>query len=40
MLSYEIDDNVLQIALYKMRNANGGTKVTLVDREVSDNVPM
>jgi hypothetical protein len=40
MLSFEIDDNVLQIALYKMRNVNGGTKVTIVDREVSDKVPM
>ena len=40
MLSFEIDDNILQIALYKMRNVNGGTKVTLVDRNISDQIPM
>jgi len=39
-LSFEIDDNVLQIALYKMRNVNGGTNVKLVDRNISDQVPM
>ena len=38
-LSFEIDDNIVQIALYKMRNVNSGTKVTLVNREISDNVP-
>lgn len=40
MLSYEIDDNIIQIALYKMRNVNGGTKVILVDRNISDQIPM
>ena len=40
MLSFDIDDNILQIALYKMRQVNGGTKVTLVDRNISDQIPM
>lgn len=40
MLSFEIDDNILQLALYKMRNVNGGTKVILVDRNISDQIPM
>jgi len=39
-LTFELDDNVIQIALYKMRNVNGGTKVTLVDRNISDQIPM
>jgi hypothetical protein len=38
-LSSEIDDNVIQIALYKMREVNGGTNVKLVERNISDNVP-
>jgi hypothetical protein len=34
-----MDENVIQVALYTMREVNGGTEVKLLDQQISDKVP-
>ena len=38
-ISHEMDENVIQVALYTMREVNGGTEVKLLDQQISDKVP-